>query len=137
VTFYCGAVEFLRHFPLRIKSCAHGAAGVLPIFVQKNPSLLAFCSLPSLSRATGDLARVKQTVHRHRRYVMLSSSSSSSFAATASSNASSSEKTISDPTAVVELQPGHTVEFGTSRIYSGRVHEMQRLVILGMELGER
>jgi hypothetical protein len=37
------------------------------------------------------------------------------------------EKTISDPAAVVELLPDHTIEFGTSRIYSGRIHEMQHL----------
>jgi hypothetical protein len=56
--------------------------------------------------------------------VTMSSSSSSSSAATASSNVSSSEKTISDPAVVVELQHGHTVEFGTSRIYLGSVLEM-------------
>lgn len=33
----------------------------------------------------------------------------------------SSEKTVSDSAAVVELLRGHTVESGTSRIYSGRV----------------
>jgi hypothetical protein len=58
---------------------------------------------------------------------MLSSSSSSLSAATASSNAPSSENTISDPVVVVKLQPSHTMEFGTSRIYSGRIHEMQHL----------
>jgi hypothetical protein len=68
--------------------------------------------------------------------MMLSSSSSSSSAATASSNAPSSEKTISDPAAVVELQPDHTVEFGTSRIYSGRVHEMQRSGYFGNGVGQ-
>ena len=69
--------------------------------------------------------------------MIMPSYSSSSSTATASSKVLSSEKTINDLAAVVELQPGHTMEFGTSRIYSGRVHEMQRLVILGMELGER
>jgi hypothetical protein len=63
---------------------------------------------------------------------MLRSSSLSSSVATASSNAPSSEKTISDPTAVVELQIGHTV---TSCIYSGRVHEMQRLGYFGNGVG--
>jgi hypothetical protein len=57
----------------------------------------------------------------------MSSSSSSSSAAVASWTVPSSEKTISDPAMVVELQHGHTVEFGTSRIYSDRVMEMQRL----------
>jgi hypothetical protein len=33
------------------------------------------------------------------------------------SNAPSLEKTVSDPALVVELLLGHTVEFGTSRIY--------------------
>jgi hypothetical protein len=122
-------------FPLPIKSCARGAMGFLPIFVWKNPSLIAFCSLPTFSRATGDLARVKQTARRLRRYVMLSSSSSSLSAATASSNAPSPEKTISDLEAVVELQPGHTVEFGTSVIYSDHVHEMQCLGYFGNGVG--
>jgi hypothetical protein len=48
---------------------------------------------------------------------------SSSSAVSASSAASSSEDTLSD-LAVMELQPGHTVEFGTSRISSVRVLEM-------------
>jgi hypothetical protein len=66
---------------------------------------------------------------------MLSSSSSSSSAATTFSNAPSSEKTISDPATVVELQPCHTVEFGTSRIYSGHVHKMQHLGYFGNGVG--
>jgi hypothetical protein len=37
--------------------------------------------------------------------------------------------------AVVELQPDHTVEFGTSRIFSGRVLEMQRLGYFGNGVG--
>jgi hypothetical protein len=32
---------------------------------------------------------------------------------------------------VVDLHPGHTVEFRTSRIYSGRVLEMQRVGYFG------
>jgi hypothetical protein len=74
--------------------------------------------------AVGELSRVKQTTHHHRRYIMSSSSSSSPSMATASSSVPSSEKTVSDPAAVVELILGHTFEFGTSRIYSGRVQEM-------------
>jgi hypothetical protein len=58
---------------------------------------------------------------------MLPSSSLLSSAVTASSNASSSKNIISDLAAVVELQHSHTVEFGTSMIYSGRVHKMQCL----------
>jgi hypothetical protein len=34
---------------------------------------------------------------------------------------------ISDLAVAVELLPDHNVKFGTSRICSGRVHEMQRL----------
>jgi hypothetical protein len=45
-----------------------------------------------------------------------------------------SEETLSD-LAVVELQPGHTVEFGTSRIFSARVLEMQRLGYFGNGVG--
>jgi hypothetical protein len=136
VAFYCGTIEFPRRFPLPIKSCAH-AIGFLPIFVRKNSSLLALCSLALfLSHATGDLDRVKQTARRRRRqYVIMPSSSSLSSAATTSSNASSSEKTISNPTTVVELQHGHMVEFGTSRIYSGHMHEMQRLGYFGNGVG--
>jgi hypothetical protein len=52
--------------------------------------------------------------------------SSSSSAASASSVDPSSEDTLSDLVAT-ELQPGHTVEFGTSRISSVRVQEMQPL----------
>jgi hypothetical protein len=37
--------------------------------------------------------------------------------------------------AVVELQPGHTVEFGTSRIFLGHVLEMQRLGYFGNGVG--
>jgi hypothetical protein len=66
----------------------------------------------------GDLARVKQTARRRRWYVAMSSSSSS--AANALSADSSFEDTLSD-LAVMELQPGHTVEFGISRISSVRV----------------
>jgi hypothetical protein len=35
----------------------------------------------------------------------------------------------------VELLPDHTVEFGTSRIYSGHVHEMQCLGYFGNGVG--
>jgi hypothetical protein len=62
-------------------------------------------------------------------------SSSSLFAATASSNAPSSEKTIGDAATVVELQPGHTMEFGTTRIYSGHMHEIQCLGYFGNRVG--
>jgi hypothetical protein len=61
-------------------------------------------------------------------------SSSSSSAASASPATLSFEETLSD-LAVIELQPDHTAEFGTSRIFSGRVMEMQRLGYFGNGVG--
>jgi hypothetical protein len=60
--------------------------------------------------------------------------SSSSSVASASPAAPSSEETLSD-LAVVELQPGHIVEFGTSRIFSGHMLEMQWLGYFGNGVG--
>jgi hypothetical protein len=60
--------------------------------------------------------------------------SSSSSDASTSPATPSSEETLSD-LAVVELLPGHTVKFGTSRIFSGRVLEMQRLGYFGNGVG--
>jgi hypothetical protein len=60
--------------------------------------------------------------------------SSSSSAASASSADPSSEDTLSDLVAM-ELQPGHTVEFDTSRISSVRVQEMQQLGYFGDGVG--
>jgi hypothetical protein len=60
--------------------------------------------------------------------------SSSSSVASASSADPSSEDTLSD-LAAMELQPGHTVEFGTSRISSVRVQEMQQLGYFGDGVG--
>jgi hypothetical protein len=79
----------------------------------------------------GNLARVKQTARYCRRYVAMFSSSST---ASASSIDPSSEDTLSDLVAT-ELQPGHTVEFGTSRISSVRVQEMQQLGYFGDGVG--
>jgi hypothetical protein len=62
------------------------------------------------------------------------SCSSSSSVASVSPATPSSEKTLSD-SAVVDLQSGHTVEFGTSRIFSGHVLEMQRLGYFGSGVG--
>jgi hypothetical protein len=94
---------------------------------------LAFvnCSPPSLLSRFGNLARIKQTARRRRRYVAMSSSSS---AASASPTVSLSEGTLSN-LAVMELQPSHTVEFGTSRISSVRMLEMQRLGYFGDGVG--
>jgi hypothetical protein len=58
----------------------------------------------------------------------------SSSAASASSAAPSSEDTLSD-LVVMELLPGHIVEFGTSRISLIRVLEMQRLGYFGDGVG--
>jgi hypothetical protein len=60
--------------------------------------------------------------------------SSSSSSTASASPATLSEKTLSD-LVVVELQPSHTVEFGTSRIFSGHVLEMQRLGYFGNGVG--
>jgi hypothetical protein len=60
--------------------------------------------------------------------------SSSSSAASASSTDLWSEDTHSD-LVVMELQPDHTVEFGTSRISSVSVQEMQQLGYFGDGVG--
>jgi hypothetical protein len=80
----------------------------------------------------GDLARVKQTARRRRWYVAMSSSYSS--AANAPPADSSSEDTLSD-LAAVDLQPGHTVEFGVSKISSVHVQDMQQLGYFGNGVG--
>jgi hypothetical protein len=72
----------------------------------------------------GDLARVQQTARRCRWYVAMPSSSSS--AANMPLVESPYEDTFSDLVAV-EFHPGHTVEFGVSRISSVRVQDMQQL----------
>jgi hypothetical protein len=45
------------------------------------------------------------------------------------------KETLSD-LAMVELQPGHTVEFRTSRIFSGHMLEMQRLGYFSNGVGQ-
>jgi hypothetical protein len=60
--------------------------------------------------------------------------SSSSSVASASSADPSFKDTLSDLVAT-ELQPGHTVEFNTSRISSVRVQEMQQLGYFGDGVG--
>jgi hypothetical protein len=96
----------------------------------RNPSFFQLLACLPCSFCFGNLAHIKQTTRRRRRYVAMSSSS----AASASLAAPSSEETLSD-LAVMELQPGHTVEFGTSRISSVRVLEMQRLGYFGKGVG--
>lgn len=63
------------------------------------------------------------------------SSSSSSSSVAASSSTTSPEKTVSDSALFFELLLGHMEEFGMSQISSYRVHEMQRLGILGLAFG--
>jgi hypothetical protein len=81
----------------------------------------------------GELARVKQTVRYHRRYVAMPSSSSS---ATATPLGESPSKGTFSDLAAVELHPGHMVEFGVSRISSVRVQDMQRLGYFGNRVGQ-
>jgi hypothetical protein len=80
----------------------------------------------------GDLARVKQTARRRRRYVAMPSSSLST--ANTPSAGTSTEDTLSD-TAAEELRPGDTVEFGVSRISLVRVQDMQQLGYFGSGVG--
>jgi hypothetical protein len=60
--------------------------------------------------------------------------SSSSSAASVSSATPSFEETLSN-LVVVALQPNHTMEFETSRIFLGHVLEMQRLSYFGNGVG--
>jgi hypothetical protein len=80
----------------------------------------------------GDLARVKQTARRLRRYVAMSSSSSS--AANTPPVDVSSEDTLSNVVAE-ELHLGDTVEFSVSQISSVRVQDMQQLGYFGSGVG--
>jgi hypothetical protein len=114
-----------------------GAVRLRLSYLSVRRKTLAFwtCSparLPSLLLFIGDLARVKQTARRRRRYVVMPSSSSS--AVNTLLGKSSSEETMSD-LAAVELHPGHTVEFGVSRISSVRMQDMQQLGYFGNGVG--
>jgi hypothetical protein len=51
------------------------------------------------------------------------------------SSSSLSSSATTGLTTVVDMFLGHTVEFGMSRIYSGCVHEMQRLGYFGDGVG--
>jgi hypothetical protein len=84
--------------------------------------------LPSLLLLVGDLARVKQTARRRRRYVAMSSSSS--FAADTPLAGASFKGTLSNVEAE-ELHPGDIVEFSVSRMSSVRVQDMQQLGYFG------
>jgi hypothetical protein len=97
----------------------------------RNPSFFQLLTCPPCSLYFRNLARIKQTACRHRRYVAMSSSSS---VASTSPAVPSFEETLSD-LVVMELQPGHTVELGTSRISSVRMLEMQWLGYFGNGVG--
>jgi hypothetical protein len=84
--------------------------------------------LPSLLLFAGDLARVKQTARRRRRYVAMPTSFSSD-AATPSADATP-EETLST-VAAEELHAGDTVYFGVSRMSSVHVQDMQQLGYFG------
>jgi hypothetical protein len=99
------------------------AAKTLTFLVQA--ARLLVCS--PCSCFAGELARVKQTVHRRRRYVAMPSSSSS--AATTPMAETPSEGLSGG--AAAELHPGDTVEFGVSRMSSGRVQDLQQLGYFG------
>jgi hypothetical protein len=107
-------VLFELHFPRSVKTLA--ASFHRP--VARLPAALLFA---------GDLARVKQTACRRRRYVAIPTSSSSA-AASPPADASpttdaSSEETLSS-LMVEELRAGDSVDFGVSRMSSVRVQDM-------------
>jgi hypothetical protein len=115
VTFYYGTFGFPRHLFGSIKNVPDRSGKTFTRWLTEtlaSPPERTATRFPLL--AISELACVKQTARRRRRYVM-SSYSSSSSTATASSNALS-EKTVSDSVTVVELLPGHNVEYGTSKI---------------------
>jgi hypothetical protein len=101
----------------------------------KTLASLSNCSLarlPSLLLFIRELAHVKQTARRRRRYVAMPSSFSSD-ATTPMAEASSED--LSGTVAAAELRPGDTVEFGVSRMSLVRVQDMQRLGYFGGGVG--
>jgi hypothetical protein len=101
----------------------------------KTLASLSNCSLarlPSLLLFVGELARVKQTARRRRRYGAMPSSSS--FAMTTPTVGASSED-LSGIAAAAELLPGDIVEFGVSWISLAHVQDMQRLGYFGGGVG--
>jgi hypothetical protein len=99
--------------------------------LRENPSRLCqllAARLPSLLLFAGDLARVKQTARRRRRYVAMQTYSSS-VAATPPADASS-EETLST-VAAEELRAGDMVDFSVSQMSSVRVQDMKQLGYFG------
>jgi hypothetical protein len=91
----------------------------------KTLTSLSNCSLahlPCLLLFVGELARVKQTARRRRRYVAMPSCSSSA-ATTPTAEASSED--LSGTVAATELRPGDMVEFSVSRMSLVHVQDMQ------------
>jgi hypothetical protein len=130
----CGLPEVSR--PVYIKGAGAARIETYLSARRENPNLpFSNCSLarlPSLLLFVGELARVKQTTRRHRRYVAMPSSSSS---AATTPTAEASFEDLSGTMAAAELQPGHTVEFGVSRMSLVRVQDMQRLGYFGGGVG--
>jgi hypothetical protein len=121
-TWHCWTAGFPKRRAVCIKRGGAAWADSHPCVHRK--TLIFFetaRSGPPGSFCIRDLTRVKQTARRRRWYVAMSSSSSSSTNTPPTD--SSSEDTLSD-LAVAELQPGHTVEFGVSRISLVCVHDM-------------
>jgi hypothetical protein len=130
VLLNCGFPEA----PRPVYKRGRGAARFEPYLSapHENPNILLkppAARLPSLLLLVGDLARVKHTARRHRRYVAMSSSSSSD-ADTPPPAGMSSEETLSN-VEVEELRAGDIVEFGVSRMSSVRVQDMQQLGYFG------
>jgi hypothetical protein len=132
-TCYRGTFEIPRRGSWPIKSRAWVAAFHLLERALPKPSLFHLLACPLCSRSARNLARIKQAASplMVRDHVIL-------FLVIVRcervASMPSSEKMISD-SAAVDLQPSHTVEFGTSRIYSSRVLEMQRLGYFGSGVG--
>ena len=125
----CGFPEAPR--PVYKRGAGAARFELYPSALRENPSRLFHrlaARLPSLLLFAGDLARVKQTARRRRRYVAMPSSSSS--ADTTPPVAASSEETLSNAM-VEELRAGDSVEFGVSRMTSGRIEDMQQLGYFG------
>jgi hypothetical protein len=115
--------------PVYIRAGTTGTVSY-PCVHRRNPNFFKPLACPPCSCAS-EIWTASKTARRRRRYVAMSPSSS---AASASSVSPSSEDTLSDLVAM-ELQLGHTMEFGTLRIASFCVQEMQQLGYFGDGVG--